>query len=160
MIFCSIIQASEFCRKCVWLFWTTLKWWVNGQPSMFWNVSETLILDQISELFFLFIIIISSYVSWNCLRISINYMKHRYFVLGLPTGSTPMKMYENLVKYHKAGKISFQYVKTFNMDEYASKLYEPFVSNNTFFWHNLDYFLKICHENIQKAIIISCGIIF
>lgn len=45
-------------------------------------------------------------------------------MVGLPTGSTPMKMYENLVKYHKANKISFKYVKTFNMDEYASKFRE------------------------------------
>lgn len=46
---------------------------------------------------------------------------NRYFVLGLPTGSTPLGMYEKLVEYHKADKISFKYVKTFNMDEYASK---------------------------------------
>ena len=43
----------------------------------------------------------------------------RYFVLGLPTGSTPLGMYKNLIEFHKAGKISFKYVKTFNMDEYV-----------------------------------------
>lgn len=47
----------------------------------------------------------------------------RYFVLGLPTGSTPLGMYRKLVEYHKAGKISFKYVKTFNMDEYASEAF-------------------------------------
>ena len=41
------------------------------------------------------------------------------FVLGLPTGGTPMKMYQKLVKAHKAGKVSFKYVITFNMDEYV-----------------------------------------
>lgn len=45
----------------------------------------------------------------------------RYFVLGLPTGSTPLGMYRKLIEYHKEGKISFKYVKTFNMDEYVSK---------------------------------------
>merc|ERR1711962_1659480 len=43
----------------------------------------------------------------------------RYFVLGLPTGGTPLGMYKNLVKAHLAGKVSFKYVKTFNMDEYV-----------------------------------------
>lgn len=43
----------------------------------------------------------------------------RFFVLGLPTGGTPTGMYKKLVQAHKAGKISFKYVKTFNMDEYC-----------------------------------------
>lgn len=47
----------------------------------------------------------------------------KYFVLGLPTGSTPLGMYKKLVEFHKEGKISFKYVKTFNMDEYASQFY-------------------------------------
>lgn len=41
------------------------------------------------------------------------------FVLGLPTGSTPLGMYKKLIEYYKQGKISFKYVKTFNMDEYV-----------------------------------------
>ncbi len=41
------------------------------------------------------------------------------FVLGLPTGSSPIGMYEELIKAHKAGRISFQNVVTFNMDEYV-----------------------------------------
>lgn len=45
----------------------------------------------------------------------------RYFVLGLPTGSTPGAMYKKLIEYHKAGKLSFKYVKTFNMDEYVGR---------------------------------------
>ncbi|XP_022179936.1 glucosamine-6-phosphate isomerase isoform X2 [Myzus persicae] len=43
----------------------------------------------------------------------------RYFVLGLPTGGTPLGMYEYLIQYYRAGDISFKYVKTFNMDEYV-----------------------------------------
>lgn len=43
----------------------------------------------------------------------------RFFVLGLPTGGTPTGMYKKLVQAHKSGKISFKYVKTFNMDEYC-----------------------------------------
>jgi len=41
------------------------------------------------------------------------------FVLGLPTGSTPILTYKELVRRHKNGEISFQNVVTFNMDEYV-----------------------------------------
>jgi len=43
----------------------------------------------------------------------------KLFVLGLPTGGTPLGMYKKLVQAHKAGKISFEHVVTFNMDEYC-----------------------------------------
>ncbi|KAL0879822.1 hypothetical protein ABMA27_003529 [Loxostege sticticalis] len=43
----------------------------------------------------------------------------RHFVLGLPTGGTPLGMYRKLIQFYKEGKISFKYVKTFNMDEYV-----------------------------------------
>ncbi|MAU15588.1 MAG: glucosamine-6-phosphate deaminase [Muricauda sp.] len=39
-------------------------------------------------------------------------------VLGLATGSTPVKVYEYLVKFHKEGRLSFKNVITFNLDEY------------------------------------------
>lgn len=41
------------------------------------------------------------------------------FVLGLPTGSTPLGVYEELVRLHRAGELSFADVTTFNMDEYV-----------------------------------------
>ena len=41
------------------------------------------------------------------------------FVLGLPTGSSPLGMYRRLVELHKQGKVSFKNVVTFNMDEYV-----------------------------------------
>ncbi|KAK0628906.1 glucosamine-6-phosphate isomerase [Bombardia bombarda] len=40
------------------------------------------------------------------------------FVLGLPTGSSPLGVYRILVERYKAGEISFENVITFNMDEY------------------------------------------
>lgn len=43
----------------------------------------------------------------------------RLFVLGLPTGSSPVGMYRNLVELNKRGIVSFKNVKTFNMDEYV-----------------------------------------
>ena len=43
----------------------------------------------------------------------------RPFVLGLPTGSSPLPTYQELIRLHKANKISFKNVVTFNMDEYV-----------------------------------------
>jgi glucosamine-6-phosphate deaminase len=39
----------------------------------------------------------------------------RPFVLGLPTGSSPIPVYEALVAMHKNGDVSFKNVVTFNM---------------------------------------------
>jgi glucosamine-6-phosphate deaminase len=41
------------------------------------------------------------------------------FVLGLPTGSSPIPTYKQIIKLVKAGKLSFKNVVTFNMDEYV-----------------------------------------
>ncbi|MBQ9576669.1 MAG: glucosamine-6-phosphate deaminase, partial [Muribaculaceae bacterium] len=40
------------------------------------------------------------------------------FKLGCPTGSSPLGMYRELIAMNRAGKVSFQNVITFNMDEY------------------------------------------
>ena len=45
----------------------------------------------------------------------------RPFVLGLPTGSSPLGMYRKLAELCAAGKVSFRNVVTFNMDEYADQ---------------------------------------
>lgn len=37
------------------------------------------------------------------------------------SGGTPLGMYKKLIEFHKAGRLSFKYVKTFNMDEYVGK---------------------------------------
>lgn len=39
-------------------------------------------------------------------------------IIGLATGSTPEGMYAQLVNWYEKGDIDFQYVKTFNLDEY------------------------------------------
>ena len=39
-------------------------------------------------------------------------------VLGLATGSSPIKVYEELVRMHKEEGLSFKNVVTFNLDEY------------------------------------------
>lgn len=45
--------------------------------------------------------------------------EHR-FVLGLPTGSSPIGMYKELVKACKEGRVSFKNVVTFNMEDRKS----------------------------------------
>jgi glucosamine-6-phosphate deaminase len=39
-------------------------------------------------------------------------------VLGLATGSTPVMVYEELAKRHRAGSLSFRNVTTYNLDEF------------------------------------------
>ena len=43
----------------------------------------------------------------------------RLFVFGLPSGSTPLGMFEHLAKYYKEGKVSFENVVFFGMGEYV-----------------------------------------
>ena len=43
----------------------------------------------------------------------------RPFVIGLPTGSTPVGTYNHLIQLHKTKKLSFEHIYTFNMDEYV-----------------------------------------
>ena len=43
------------------------------------------------------------------------------FVLGLPTGSSPLGMYKHLIELNRKGVVSFRNVVTFNMDEYRSE---------------------------------------
>lgn len=40
-------------------------------------------------------------------------------ILGLATGSTPIKIYEYLIERFQSGEISFEKVKSFNLDEYV-----------------------------------------
>ena len=60
------------------------------------------------------------------------------FVLGLPTGSSPIGTYQALVKANKAGRVSFKNVLTFNMDEYVGlpeshpESYHSFMATNFF----------------------------
>ena len=44
------------------------------------------------------------------------------FVLGCPTGSSPLGMYKALIDLNKKGIVSFQNVVTFNMDEYVGHI--------------------------------------
>lgn len=59
-------------------------------------------------------------------------------VLGLATGTSPIKVYQNLIKAYKDGEISFKDIKTFNLDEYIGlegthpQSYRYFMNDNLF----------------------------
>ncbi|MBQ6043966.1 MAG: glucosamine-6-phosphate deaminase, partial [Bacteroidales bacterium] len=59
------------------------------------------------------------------------------FVLGLPTGSTPLSTYAELVRMVKAGELSFKNVISFNMDEYVGLPVEHPESYHSFMFTNL-----------------------
>lgn len=61
---------------------------------------------------------------------------NRRFVLGLPTGSSPLGMYKELIELNKKGIVSFKYVTTFNMDEYVGLPEEHPQSYHYFMYHN------------------------
>lgn len=90
---------------------------------------------------------------------SANYVKQRInkfqptadkpFVLGLPTGSTPLKMYQKLIEFHRQGDLSFQNVVTFNMDEYVGLPEDHPQSYHYYMYQNFFDRIDIPRENIH-----------
>jgi glucosamine-6-phosphate deaminase len=73
----------------------------------------------------------------------------RPFVLGLPTGSTPLGFYKAMIALHKAGKISFKHVVTFNMDEYVGLPEDHPESYHTFMAKNFFDHIDIPKKNVH-----------
>lgn len=71
------------------------------------------------------------------------------FVLGLPTGSSPIGTYKKLIEYHKKGEISFANVVTFNMDEYVNLPEDHPESYHAFMWNNFFKHIDIRAENVH-----------
>lgn len=71
------------------------------------------------------------------------------YVLGLPTGSSPLGTYEELIQMHKEGSVSFQNVITFNMDEYVNIPENHPESYHYFMYHNFFNHIDIQEENIH-----------
>ena len=71
------------------------------------------------------------------------------FVLGLPTGSSPLLIYRELIALNAEGKVSFANVHTFNMDEYLGlpsrhpQSYHYFMMEN--FFKHIDINLSNTH---------------
>ncbi len=73
----------------------------------------------------------------------------RPFVLGLPTGSTPLGTYRKLIEMCKAGQVSFANVITFNMDEYVGIPKDHPESYHSFMWNNFFSHIDIKPENVN-----------
>lgn len=71
------------------------------------------------------------------------------FVLGLPTGSTPLGVYKELIKLYQNNKISFENVVTFNMDEYVGLGPQDKESYHHFMFENFFNYININPKNIH-----------
>ncbi len=71
------------------------------------------------------------------------------FVLGLPTGSSPLGMYKKLIELNQQGKVSFRNVVTFNMDEYVGLPEDHPESYHSFMWNNFFSHIDIRKENVN-----------
>jgi len=71
------------------------------------------------------------------------------FVLGLPTGSSPIPTYKTLIRLVKEGKLSFKNVVTFNMDEYVGLPRDHPESYHTFMFRELFSHIDIPPDQVN-----------
>ncbi len=88
----------------------------------------------------------ANYVASRILEFNPNPKKR--FVLGLPTGSSPLGMYKELIKLNKKGVVSFNNVTTFNMDEYVALPEDHPESYHSFMWNNF-----FSHIDVDKKFV-------
>ena len=70
-------------------------------------------------------------------------------ILGLATGSSPIKVYEELIRLHKEDNLSFKNVVTFNLDEYFPMQHDDIQSYHYFMNEHLFKHIDILPENIN-----------
>lgn len=81
--------------------------------------------------------------------IDFNPSPEKKFVLGLPTGGTPLQMYKRLIEFNKDGIISFKNVITFNMDEYVGLSKTHPQSYHYYMYNNFFNHIDIDKKNIN-----------
>ena len=69
--------------------------------------------------------------------------------LGLATGSSPIGLYQNLIKMFQNKEISFQEIKTYNLDEYCGLPKSHPESYYSFMYRNLFSHVDIKDENVH-----------
>ena len=72
-----------------------------------------------------------------------------YCVLGLPTGSSPLGVYAELVSLYRKGELSFEKVISFNMDEYVGLNHEHPQSYHRFMNDNFFSHIDINKNNVH-----------
>src|SRR5881628_2513128 len=67
----------------------------------------------------------------------------------LATGSTPLGVYEELIRRHQAGEVDFSRVITFNLDEYYPMAPDSPHSYHRYMWENFFAHVNIAKENVH-----------
>jgi len=75
--------------------------------------------------------------------------KNENCILGLATGSSPIKVYEELIRLHQEEGLSFHNVITFNLDEYYPMEKDNIESYHYFMHENLFRHIDIKPENVH-----------
>ena len=70
-------------------------------------------------------------------------------VLGLATGSTPIGVYQNLIRMHREEGLDFSSVVSFNLDEYYPMRPDSIHSYHRFMWENFFDHINIRKENVH-----------
>lgn len=76
-------------------------------------------------------------------------------ILGLATGSSPLGLYQNLIKAYQAGEVSFKDIKTFNLDEYCDLPRDHKESYFTFMNTNLFKHIDILESNVHIPVTVG-----
>lgn len=75
--------------------------------------------------------------------------KNPKLTLGLPTGSTPLGLYKELIKAYKKKKINFSKIRSFNLDEYYPIKKSDKNSYHYYMFKNFFNHVNIKKENIN-----------
>lgn len=91
---------------------------------------------------------------WAAYKIAMEILKFnptsdKKYVLGLPTGSTPLSTYKELIKLYNDKVVSFKNVITYNMDEYVGLGPDDEQSYHRFMFENFFNHIDIDKENIN-----------
>jgi len=70
-------------------------------------------------------------------------------VIGLATGSTPLRLYAELILLHRTEGLDFSRVTTFNLDEYLGLAPDHAASYHRFMWENLFGHINVDRQRIH-----------
>ena len=93
-----------------------------------------------------------------------SFNKEKPFVLGLPTGSSPLLIYKEFINMYKEKKLSFKNVRTFNMDEYVGlssdhpQSYRYFMMENLFNHIDIDHQFIHILDGLAKDPVLECNL--
>ena len=78
-----------------------------------------------------------------------SHKEERKFVLGLSTGRTPLGLYSELVRRHKAGEVSFKNVVVYSLDEFYPMTPDNPQSRNHRVYQEFLNYIDIEKENVH-----------